>query len=69
MLAAILGNWGTHYDVAPPNFPAMSPLAKWLLIGLMPQMTIWIWFTIAAGALLGAITAAVTARSRRPALA
>ena len=69
MLAAILGNWGTHYDVAPPNFPAMSPFAKWLLIGLMPQMTIWIWFTISAGALLGAITAAVTARSRRPALA
>src|SRR5688500_4407445 len=35
MLAAILGNWGTHYDVPPPNFPAMSPLAKWLLIGVL----------------------------------
>lgn len=69
MLAAILGNWGTHYDVAPPNFPATSPIAKWLIIGLMPQMTIWIWFTIAAGALFGAIAAAVTSRSRRPALA
>jgi len=69
MLAAMLGNWGTHYDVAPPDFPAMSPFAKWVIIGLVPQMTIWIWFTIAMGGLLGAIAAAVTARSRRPALA
>ncbi|HEV7502723.1 MAG TPA: hypothetical protein VGQ33_22050, partial [Vicinamibacteria bacterium] len=29
MLAAILGNWGTHYDVAPPNLATMSPIAKW----------------------------------------
>jgi hypothetical protein len=69
MLAAMLGNWGTHYDVAPPDFPAMSPFAKWVVIGLVPQMTIWIWFTIAMGALLGAIAAAVTGRARRPALA
>jgi hypothetical protein len=69
MLLAMLGNWGTHYDVAPPDFPAMSPLAKWVVIGLVPQMTIWIWFTIAAGALVGAITAAVTGRARRPAMA
>jgi hypothetical protein len=69
MLAAMLGNWGTHYDVAPPDFPAMSPIAKWLIIGLVPQLTIWIWFTIAGGALGGAIAAAVTARARRPALA
>jgi len=69
MLAAMLGNWGTHYDVAPPDFPAMSPIAKWVIIGLLPQLTIWIWFTIAGGALVGAIAAAVTARARRPALA
>jgi hypothetical protein len=69
MLAAMLGNWGTHYDVAPPDFPAMSPIAKWVVIGLVPQMTIWIWFTIAMGGLLGAIAAAATGRSRRPALA
>jgi len=69
MLAAMLGNWGTHYDVAPPDFPAMSTLAKWVIIGLVPQMTIWIWFTIAVGALLGAIAAALTGRARRPAMA
>jgi hypothetical protein len=67
MLIAILGNWGTHYDVAPPDFPAMSPIAKWLLIGVLPQLTIWIWYTIAAGAITGAIAAAVAGRQQRPA--
>jgi hypothetical protein len=62
MLAAILGNWGTHYDVAPPNFPAMAPLMKWLLIGLLPQLTIWIWFTVVVGSLFGILAAAVARR-------
>ena len=69
MLVAMLGNWGTHYDVAPPGFPAMGVLPKWLLIGLLPQMTIWIWYTIALGALFGGITVALTRRAGRPATA
>ena len=64
MLVAILGNWGTHYDVAPPNFPQMAPLSKWLLIGLLPQMTIWIWFTVVVGSLFGILAAAVARRGR-----
>jgi hypothetical protein len=67
MLAAMLGNWGTHYDVAPPDFPAMSALAKWFLIGLVPQLTIWIAYTVVVGALFG-IAAAAVAR-RKPAAA
>ena len=67
MLFAILGNWGTHYDVPPPNFPEMGPIARSLLIGVLPQLTIWIWFTIAAGAICGAIAAAATGRARLPA--
>jgi hypothetical protein len=62
MLVAILGNWGTHYDVAPPNFPAMAPLSKWLLIGLLPQMTIWIWFTVVVGSLFGILAGAMARR-------
>ena len=69
MLAAMFGNWGTHYDLPPPDFPAMSTLAKWVIIGLLPQMTIWIWFTIAMGGLCGALAAAVAGRARGPALA
>jgi len=64
MLAAILGNWGTHYDVAPPDLPAMAPLSKWLLIGVLPQMTIWIWFTVVVGSLFGILAAAVARRGR-----
>ncbi len=64
MLAAILGSWGTHYDVSPtPDFPAMAPLSKWLLIGVLPQLTIWLWFTVVIGGLFG-IAAAALARRR-----
>jgi hypothetical protein len=69
MLVAMLGDWGTHYDVAPPGFPQMGVLAKWFMIGVVPQLTIWIWFTMAAGAVVGTIAAALALRSRRPALA
>jgi hypothetical protein len=73
MLFAILGNWGTHYDApppnAPPNFAQLSPIAKWFLTGVLPQLTIWIWFTLAVGALFGGIAVAVTGRARRTATA
>jgi hypothetical protein len=61
-LAAVLGNWGTHYDVVSPSFPAMAPLSKWLLIGLVPQMTIWIWFTVVVGSLFGIVAGAIAKR-------
>jgi hypothetical protein len=65
MLIAMLGNWGTHYDVVPPGFPEMGVFSKWLLIGALPQLTTWIAFTVLAGALTGSIAGAVA--SRRPA--
>ena len=64
MLAAILGNWGTHYDVPPPGAPEMSGLWKWFLIGVVPQMSIWIWFTVAVGSLVGIVAGAVASRGR-----
>jgi hypothetical protein len=69
MLVAMLGNWGTHYDVAPPNFPEMGLISKWFLIGVLPQLTIWIWFTMAVGAVFGTIAAAVKGGAPRPASA
>jgi hypothetical protein len=51
MLAAILGEWGTHYDAPPPEFPAMGPWAKWFLIGVLPQLMLWVPFTLYVGAL------------------
>jgi hypothetical protein len=64
MLAAILGSWGTHYDVAPPDFPAMSAVNKWLIIGLLPQLTIWLWFTNVIGGLFGIVAGAIARRGR-----
>jgi hypothetical protein len=67
MLIAMLGNWGTHYDVAPPNAPEIAtwnPFLKWLVIGVIPQLTAWIGFTAAFGGLFGAIAAFVLRRSR-----
>jgi hypothetical protein len=69
MLIAMLGNWGTHYDVAPPDFPAMGVFAKWLLIGVLPQLTFWIYYTIVLGGLFGGLLVALTGRARRPATA
>ena len=59
MLVAILANWGTHYDVAPANFPYQQPIVKWLLIGVLPQLTLWIGFTVVVGMAVGLVTAAV----------
>ncbi len=64
MLAAMLGNWGTHYDVPPPGFPETGVLAKWLLIGVLPQMTFWIWFTVVIGSIVGIVAAAIEGRRR-----
>lgn len=69
MLFAILGSWGTHYDAASPGLAALGPLPKWLLIGVLPQMTVWIAYTVAIGALFGLVTGAVVVRRRRPAIA
>jgi hypothetical protein len=62
MLFAILGNWGTHYDVAPPDEPlvaTMTPLVKWFWIGLVPQLTAWIFMTVVGGLVFGSIAAMV----------
>jgi hypothetical protein len=62
MLVAMLGSWGTHYDAAPPDFPAMGVIPKWLLIGVVPQLTGWMAFTVVVGMICGGIVAAIRAR-------
>lgn len=62
MFLAIRGNWGTHYDAPPPNSPAMAFWPKYVLIGLLPQLIIWIAFTVIFGALFGIIAVAIFRR-------
>ncbi|HEY7543507.1 MAG TPA: hypothetical protein VID27_01420 [Blastocatellia bacterium] len=65
MFFAIRGQWGTHYDVLPPNFPADAGFwSTYFQIAFLPQMLIWIAFTLVTGSLTGSITAAVTGRSK-----
>jgi hypothetical protein len=71
MLVAMSANWGTHYELGPPGMPAMGLLARWILIGLLPQMTFWIAFTVVVGAIFGAVAAMIGggARTAAPAVA
>jgi hypothetical protein len=69
MLVAIFASWGTHYDVPPPNFPQMAPLPKWFMIGFVPQMFLWIPFTIYLGTLFGGLALLAAGRRREPAVA
>jgi len=66
MFFAFRGNWGTHYDALPPDFPTgMGLLAKYLWLGFVPQLTYWVGFTILVGMLFGEIAAALTRLLRR----
>lgn len=69
MLVAILANWGTHYDVPPPNFPEMAPLMKWFFIGVLPQLFLWVPVTMFLGALFGGFALLFAGRGRQPASA
>jgi hypothetical protein len=62
MLVALFADWGTHYEKGPPDFPAMGVVATWFWIGLVPQLTLWVGFTVVVGVLFGALAAAVALR-------
>jgi hypothetical protein len=64
MALAIWKGWGTHYDLPPPGFPVLPRLRRWLWIGLLPQSTIWIAWTMATGAVGGALGWLAASRRR-----
>jgi hypothetical protein len=59
ILLGILNGWNTHYDSPPPGLPDMGPLARWIAIGVIPQLTIWIAVTVVLGTLAGAASLAL----------
>ena len=65
MALAINRGLGTHYDAAPPGFPRMSALRRWLWTGLLPQLTIWVAITVGVGVLFGALGWLAAARYAR----
>jgi hypothetical protein len=64
MLLAMLGRWDSHYALPRPDFPPMAPLPLWLLTGFLPQLTMWIAYTVVFGSLFGLIAAAVSRSGR-----
>ena len=69
MFLAMNGNggqgWGTHYDVVPPAMAGASFWSKFVDFALLPQLTLWIGFTVTLGALAGGITAALVHRGKQ----
>jgi hypothetical protein len=73
MFLAMRGNggegWGTHYDAVMPMFAHASLARKFFYEAVVPQMTMWIGWTVAVGALFGAVVAALVCRGKRAAQA
>jgi len=73
MLLAMKGNggagWGTHYDAVAPTFVHASFAQKYLYEAFVPQMTMWIGWTVGVGALFGAVVIAVLHPGKRAAQA
>jgi hypothetical protein len=67
MFLAIRGNWGTHYDASPPMLSHLSFAAKFLYTAILPQMTLWIGWTVVLGAIIGVIVVAIARRGKQTA--
>ena len=73
MYLAMSGNggqgWGTHYDAVAPAFAPLPLATKYLYTAFLPQMTMWIGWTVVVGSIFGTVVAAVAGRGKREAAA
>jgi hypothetical protein len=71
MFLAMRGNggqgWGTHYDAVPAMFAQASFARKFFYTAILPQMTLWIGWTVVLGSIFGAIVVAVVGRGKQAA--
>lgn len=65
MALSIFGGWDTHYAKPRPDFPPMGNAGLFFWTAFLPQLGVWIWFTVVVGAVFGALAAAIwRARNR-----
>ncbi len=64
MFLAFRGHWGTHYDAVPPAFVSKGFVRDFINLAVVPQMFLWIAFTVLVGMLVGALTAAVAQKKK-----
>jgi hypothetical protein len=73
MFFAMRGNggqgWGTHYDAVAPTLAKASFATKFVYGGILPQMTLWIGWTVAVGSVIGVILVAIVGRGKQTAAA
>ena len=67
MYFAMRGDWKTHYDAIPPApFPQDLPFwTKFIQLAVVPQLIMWIAFTIIMGSLVGGIALALARRQKQ----
>ena len=69
MFIAMQGNaghgWGTHYDAIDPHLASASFARKFFLEAVVPQMTLWIGWTVVVGSIFGTIAAAIARRGKQ----
>ena len=56
--------WGTHYDAIAPMFAHASFARKFFYEAVLPQMTLWIGWTVIVGSIIGVIVAAIARRGK-----
>ena len=59
MFLAIFQDWDSHYAKPRPDFPPMGHGGLFFWTAFLPQMSLWIFLTIAGGILFGAIALGV----------
>ncbi|MGH9430069.1 MAG: hypothetical protein ACRD3T_00840 [Terriglobia bacterium] len=65
MFFAMRGSWGTHYDAVAPGYAGPTALwPKYLLLGIEPQMIMWIAYTMAVGSFFAGIVLAIAGRKK-----
>jgi hypothetical protein len=71
MFLAMRGNggqgWGTHYDAVDPMFAHAAFARKFFYMAILPQMTMWIVWTVVLGSIIGIIAVAVARRGKQAA--
>lgn len=56
---SIFGVWDTHYAKPRPGFPDVGNWGLFFWTAVVPQLSVWIWMTIVAGMIFGAVAVAV----------
>jgi hypothetical protein len=62
MYLALSGNWGTHYDAVPSRYQDIALWKKFFDVAFLPQMCLWISYTVIIGSLFGEIVSAMFGR-------